>query len=140
MRRESTVLRQMTGCPRDGQRVNRSRCFAVCFEQSAQSLATRYGVKGHVRFLRPQCLNGYVPQALMRPLSVIMVDVLPDQIVEVPLAAADEVVEALLLDRLDEPLAFRFGDTGVCDFTLILSLSRIGSNFRIYFVSASRIT
>ncbi len=43
----------------------------------------------------------------MRPFGVVVLDVLADQVVDVPLAADDEVVRALLLLRLDEPLDIR---------------------------------
>src|SRR5688572_12810408 len=45
-----------------------------------------------------------VPLALMRPLVVIVLDVLPHDVVHVLLPEDHEPVQALLLDALDEPL------------------------------------
>ena len=48
--------------------------------------------------------NQAVVYCLMRPLLVIVLDVLPHQIVEVVFAKDKEVVQALRRDRLNEPL------------------------------------
>jgi len=40
----------------------------------------------------------------MRPLLVVVLDILPHQMVEMLLAEHEKVVQALYLDRLDEPL------------------------------------
>ena len=48
--------------------------------------------------------NGTIPQPLMRPLGVVVLDVLANQIVEVLLAEHQEVIEALDLQRLNQPL------------------------------------
>lgn len=45
-----------------------------------------------------------IPQPLLRPLLVIVLDVLPHQEVQVLLTEDEEVVDALDLNRLDEPL------------------------------------
>ncbi len=48
-----------------------------------------------------------VPLRLKRSLMVVVVDILADQVVDVSLAAQDEMIQALLPERLDEPLQVR---------------------------------
>lgn len=47
------------------------------------------------------------PERRMRPLAVVVVDVLGEQMVQVPSPEHDEVVKALDLDALDQPLDVR---------------------------------
>ncbi len=42
-----------------------------------------------------------ITQSLVRPLMVIVVDVLVDQIPKMPLPEDDEMIQALVLDQLD---------------------------------------
>jgi hypothetical protein len=51
----------------------------------------------------PACRSGEA-QGRMRPLAVVVVDVLGQQVIEMPRAADDEVVEALSLNALDQAL------------------------------------
>ena len=78
----------------------------VRFQQSTQPLPKRDCI--HRRDLAPQLghrsQDRQVALRLMRSLGVIVIDVLPDQIVDVLLPAQDKVIQALLPERLDEPL------------------------------------
>ena len=48
-----------------------------------------------------------VPNARVRPLGVVVGDVLVDEVIEVPLAHHDELLQALHLNALDDPFHVR---------------------------------
>ena len=91
------------------------RPATITLKQPAEPLPTAYIAQRHdllhdrdLPFRRsPASLRLFqrlVVKRLMRPFFVVMLQPLRHQVVEVPLTKNNEVVEALLLDRLDEPL------------------------------------
>ena len=82
--------------------------MVIASEQAAKSCPTadrrriRRGRASSRR--RPGWQHDPIANSLMRPLGVVMLDVLVDQMIEMTLAEDHEVVEALLFDRLDPPL------------------------------------
>lgn len=93
---------------------------AVALQQAAEPLfAFHFSPQQHSAFaLLPLRLRSpaaaqfdkrLIVHCLVRPLHVVVLEPLGNQVVEVPLAQDHEVVEALLLNRLDEPFDIGVG-------------------------------
>lgn len=85
--------------------IRSRRTTNVVLEQSAQSFMTDDRLMLLRAFLRRSaCRQRPVTPGLVWSLRVVMPQVLASQIVQVPRAERHEVIQALLLNRLDEPL------------------------------------